>query len=123
MLLAPALDFGRRRMPGLTDEDVARWRTEGSREFFHYAYGEPRRVHYALYEDALQYDSDRARVDAPTLVLMGARDEVVPPAGVQAFCASRANVTLVMLDDEHQLAGHLDRIWTETASFLGLSAR
>jgi hypothetical protein len=120
VLLAPALDFGRRRMPGLTDADIARWREEGSREFFHYGYGEPRHVHYALYDDARRYDSHAARVDAPTLVLMGRRDEVVPPAGVEAFCATRPNITLVMLDDEHQLAGHLERIWSETASFLGL---
>jgi hypothetical protein len=120
VLLAPALDFGRRRMTGLTDLDIEGWRTDGSREFFHYGYGGPRRVHYALYEDAQQYDSETARVDAPTLVLMGQRDEVVPSAGVKAFCATRSNITLVMLDDEHQLAGHLDRIWSETASFLGL---
>jgi pimeloyl-ACP methyl ester carboxylesterase len=120
VLLAPALDFGRRGMPGLTEEDIVRWKAEGSREFFHYGCGEPRRVGYALYEDAQRYDSDAARVDAPTLVFMGRRDEVVPPAAVEAFCAARRNLTLLMLEDEHQLSAHLDRIWSETAAFLGL---
>jgi hypothetical protein len=122
VLLAPALDFGRRRMTGLTEADVLQWREEGSREFFHYGYGEPRCVHYALYEDARRYDSDAVQVDVPTLVIMGRRDEVVPPDGVEAFCATRPNTTLLMLDDEHQLAGHMDRIWTETAAFIGLSS-
>lgn len=121
VLLAPALDFGKRRMPGLTDEDVRRWKREGSREFFHYGFNEPRRVHYALYEDAQQYDSGEVRVDAPTLAFMGTRDEVVPPAGVIAFCAARPNVTLRLLDDEHQLSGHLERMWSEMAVFVGLS--
>ena len=121
VLLAPALDFGKRRMTGLTAADVARWKDEGSREFFHYGYGEPRRVHYELFEDAQRYDSDAVAVRTPTLVFMGRRDEIVPAADVEAFCARRPNLRLELLDDEHQLSLSLERIWTDTESFLGLS--
>ena len=121
VLLAPALDFGRRRMSGLTEDDVTRWRQEGAREFFHYGFGEARRVGYALYEDAQRYDSATAYVGIPTLVFMGRRDEIVSPEDVEAFCVARPNLRIVLLDDEHQLSRSLDRIWADTASFLGLA--
>ena len=54
------------------------------------------------------------------LVFQGTRDTVVRPASVQAWAASRHNVTLRMLDDDHQLQGHLDEIWRESAEFLDL---
>mgnify|MGYP003318569529 CR=1 FL=1 len=56
----------------------------------------------------------------PTLILQGIRDEVVDPLSVERFSTARPYVRLVMLDDEHQLAMSVDRIWTETASFLNL---
>jgi hypothetical protein len=121
VLLAPALDFGRRRMSGLTDGDLVEWRDRGWREFFHYAYGEPRRVHYDLFADAQQYDSAAVTVASPVLVAMGRRDEVVPPDGVASFCARRPNVRLVWFDDEHQLTSSLEAIWVEMAAFLGLT--
>ena len=121
VLLSPALDFGRRRMSGLTDEDVLRWRIEGRREFFHYGFGEPRQVDYDLYEDAQRYDSASVEVSCPGLVFMGRRDDVVSPEFVEGFCALRRNLTLVWLDDEHQLAASLDRVWSEMAAFLGLA--
>ncbi|HEY8551705.1 MAG TPA: YqiA/YcfP family alpha/beta fold hydrolase [Vicinamibacterales bacterium] len=119
VLLAPALDFGTNRM-GLAEAELRRWQQDGWREFFHYGYNEPRRVHYALSEDARQYDSDAARVDTPTLVFQGTRDTLVDPAMVQRFAERHPNVTLHLLDDDHQLLSSLETIWRETAAFLGL---
>jgi len=121
ILLAPALDFGANRVREIGDEGLARWKATNQREFFHYAYNEPRTVHYALYEDARQYDSMEARVDVPALVFQGERDASVDPARVRAFCATRPSITLHMLDDDHQLLASLDRLWAESAAFLGLS--
>ena len=39
---------------------------------------------------------------------------------VERFATPRPHVRLVMLDDGHQLKESLDRVWAETASFLGL---
>ena len=120
VLLAPAFDFGRAGMPSLGAAGLARWRRDGWLEMQHHAYGEPRRVHYALYDDAGRYDSFAVRTTVPALVCHGRRDEVVDPAMVRRFAAGRPHVRLVMLDDDHQLGGSLERLWTETAAFLGL---
>jgi pimeloyl-ACP methyl ester carboxylesterase len=120
ILLAPALDFGASRMRELSENGLARWKATDQLEFFHYGYGEPRVVHYALYEDARQYDSTRVRVDVPALVFQGRRDASVDPDRVAQFVEARPSMTLQMLDDDHQLLGSLDRIWRESAAFLGL---
>jgi uncharacterized protein len=120
VLLAPALDFGKNRMKELGEEGLAKWKATNRLEFFHYGYGEPRAVHYELYEDARRYDSTRVTVDDPALVFHGRRDALVDPAMVEQFCAARPSMTLHMVDDEHQLLGHLDFLWRETAAFLNL---
>ena len=120
VLLAPALEFGANRMRELGDEALQRWKDAGWLEFFHYAYGEPRRVHYELYEDARRYISTRASVRAPTLVFQGSRDALVDPAMVKAFVAARPSMTLCELADDHQLLSSLDEIWRQTARFLDL---
>jgi uncharacterized protein len=120
VLLAPALDFGKNRMKELGEEGLANWKATNRLEFFHYGYGEPRAVHYELYEDARRYDSTRVKVDVPALVFHGRRDALVDPVMVEQFCAERPSMTLHMLDDEHQLLAHLDFLWRETAGFLEL---
>lgn len=121
VLLAPALDFGRRRLGDIDDAGMARWRDSGWLELTHHAYGEVRRVHYALFTDAHRYDSFAARCAVPMLVLQGDRDSVVDPETVARFAAPRPHVRLVRLDDDHQLAGSLERVWSETAAFLELA--
>ena len=46
-------------------------------------------------------------------------DDVVKPQGVIEFCQGRANVSLRLLQDGHQLLAHLDEMWLETRTFLG----
>lgn len=118
VLLAPAIDFGRNRVRDLGDAGIRAWRETGWREFYHYGVGEPRRVRYDLYEDALRHDPWAVGVDAPGLVFQGLRDEVVSPPLVHEFAASRPNLTLHVLDDDHQLVESLPRMWAITESFL-----
>jgi hypothetical protein len=47
------------------------------------------------------------------------QDELVMPQGVIEFCQGRPNVSLRLLQDGHQLLGHLDDMWRETRAFLG----
>ena len=123
VLLAPAFDFGANRLKELGETGLARWRETGWHTFFHYAYEEPRAVHYALYEDAQRYRSDLARVHVPVLAFQGTRDEAVDPDMVVRFAAARPNVLLRLVDDEHQLRAHLEPMWTEMAAFIGLRWR
>lgn len=118
VLLAPAFTFGRSRGedfgPGVVDE----WERTGTREFFHYGDNKPRHLHYEFYRDALTYPAALAEVQAPTLIFQGMQDDVVKPQGVIEFCQGRANVSLRLLQDDHQLHAHLDQMWQETRAFL-----
>jgi uncharacterized protein len=118
VLLAPALDFGGNRMRELGEAGIARWRATDRLDVFHYGYGETRSLGYALYEDAAAYDSFAVPLSLPILILQGRRDQSVDPAMVERFAASRPNVALHFLDDDHQLLGSLDMIWTEMERFL-----
>lgn len=118
VLLAPALDFSGNRLRELGDRGLEQWETSGELNVFHYGYGRMIPVHYALYTDACGYECVDARLDMPILIFQGRRDTAVSPAAVEQWAASRANVELQMLDDDHQLAASLDHIWRETNRFL-----
>ena len=121
VLLAPALDFGRRPVGGLGPDGMARWRAEGWWELTHHASGKRCRVHYELFRDAQDYDSFSVRRTTPTLVLQGRRDVVVDPDMVARFASARPHVTLIMMDDDHRLTAEPEALWSETARFLGLT--
>jgi uncharacterized protein len=123
VLLAPAFDFGRADMHDIGEAGLEEWRRAGWREFFHYAYEQPRPVHYELYRDAQRYDSFASPVRAPTLVFQGRRDDVVDPDMVARFADGRPNVTLHLVDDDHQLKTSLEGMWDPIATFLGLDRR
>ena len=120
VLLAPALDFGRRPVGDLGPAGMARWRDEGWWETTHHATGERRRVHYELFRDAARYDSFAVRRTPPTLVFQGRRDDVVDPDMVASFAAARPHVTLIMMEDDHRLAAEPEALWSATARFLRL---
>jgi uncharacterized protein len=122
VLLAPALELDWSTFPGLAGDGLRRWREAGTLDVFHFGYGRPARIGYALYDDARQYDSRAAVVTAPTLIFQGRRDDLVDPRMVEAFAASQPNVTLHLFDDDHRLQASLGPIVRETAAFLGLSA-
>jgi pimeloyl-ACP methyl ester carboxylesterase len=121
VLLAPALDFDGNRLRDLGDRGVDDWRRTNRLDVFHYGYGRMMPVHYELFEDALKYDAFAARVDLPIQVFQGLRDTSVDPETVRRWSASRPNVELHLVDDDHQLHASLERIWTDSARFLGVS--
>ncbi len=121
VLLAPALDSVASLRRGLGAEKVERWRHDGSLDVFHHGHKEQRRVGYQLVEDAERYDAFATPLDRPMLVFQGRHDESVSAAMVERFAATRPQVTLHLLDDDHQLISSLEFIWRESARFLGLS--
>jgi pimeloyl-ACP methyl ester carboxylesterase len=121
ILLAPALDFGGNRMRALGDQGLDEWRRTNRLEVFHYGFGRVIPVHYELYADARRYDSFNTALDMPVQVFQGRGDTAVDPESVRVWSEARPYVELHMLDDDHQLLGSLDDIWTESARFLGLT--
>jgi pimeloyl-ACP methyl ester carboxylesterase len=122
VLLAPALDFGGNRMRDLGDRGLAEWQRTGRLNVFHYGYGRIMPVHYELYRDACGYDCVSAALTMPIQIFQGRRDTAVDPDSVQRWAAARPNVELHMLDDDHQLLGSMDYIWTEMRRFLALGS-
>jgi hypothetical protein len=109
ILLAPALDL-RSGPPG--DRSLAEWKRTNRLDVLHYAYGRVVPLEYTLYADAQSYDSLNASLDIPIQVFQGRRDTAVDPSTVERWAAARPNVALHLLDDDHQLGGSLDSIWS-----------
>ncbi len=120
VLLAPAVMFAKPGHHLLPPERVEEWRLSGALRFYHYAYGEERPLGFAFYQDSLDHDAFDAPFVQPTLVFQGLRDASVDYRTVEAFARARPNVTLSLLDDDHQLTASLPRIWNDVASFLEL---
>jgi hypothetical protein len=118
VLLAPALDFGGDRMRSFAEGGLEQWKASNALNVFHYGYGRTIPVHYDLYADATRYDSLNAALSMPVQVFQGRRDTAVDPEMVERWSGTRPYVELHMLDDDHQLLGSLDYIWTEMARFL-----
>ncbi|GAB4550641.1 MAG: hypothetical protein OHK0023_16810 [Anaerolineae bacterium] len=120
MLLAPAFDFVDNRRQQFGEIGLETWRTNGTYPFMHYAYGEEKQVHYGLIEDILKYDTNAVRLNIPILIIHGLRDTVVSHTQSERYAAQHPNVTLRLVDAEHQLSDQLDFIWAEAQAFFGL---
>ncbi|MBI4487155.1 MAG: alpha/beta fold hydrolase [Acidobacteria bacterium] len=120
VLLAPAVMFAKPGHHLLPPERVEEWRRRGALPFFHYEYGEERLLDVAFYEDSLRHDPFDAALVQPTLIFQGLRDASVDYRTVEEFARTRPNVTLSLLDDDHQLTASLPRIWNDIQPFLGL---
>jgi uncharacterized protein len=122
ILLAPAVMFAKPGHHLLPPERVDEWYRRGSLPFFHYGHNAERLLNYSFYEDSLKHDAFHATVPQPTLIFQGLRDTSVDHRTVEAFASSRANITLSLLDDDHQLIASLPQIWDGAAEFMGLNA-
>lgn len=120
ILLAPAVMFAKPGHHLLPPERIEEWRRQGALPFFHYAHGDEQLLNVEFYEDSRQYDAFNASFAQPTLVFQGLRDESVDYHTVERFARDRRNVTLSLLDDDHQLLASLPRIWNDVDAFLGL---
>jgi pimeloyl-ACP methyl ester carboxylesterase len=120
VLLAPAVMFAKPGHHLLPPQRIDEWRRRGSLPFFHHAVNAERDLDYAFYEDSLSYDAFNAVVPQPTLIFQGLRDASVDYRTVEQFANARANVTLSLLDDDHQLIASLPRMWNDIQPFLGI---
>jgi pimeloyl-ACP methyl ester carboxylesterase len=120
VLLAPAVMFAKPGHHLLPPERIDEWRRRGSLPFLHYADHMERQLDYAFYEDSLRYDAFSAVMPQPTLIFQGLRDASVDFRTVEQFARERSNVTLSLLDDDHQLIASLPRMWADVAPFLGI---
>jgi predicted alpha/beta-hydrolase family hydrolase len=62
-----------------------------------------------------------ADVPQPTRIFQGRRDKSVACQDVERYAAARPQVSLTLLDDDHQLMASLPRIWSDMVQFLELT--
>lgn len=120
VLFAPAVMFAKPGHHLLPPERIDEWRRRGSLPFFHHADHVERQLDYAFYEDSLRYDAFNAVMPQPTLIFQGLHDASVDFRAVERFARARSNITLTLLDDDHQLIASLPRMWADIAPFLGI---
>ncbi len=116
VLLAPAFRLFERWRRRLGEQELADWRAHGL-ETMHYASNRKRRIGWQFFEDARRYPPF-PDVRVPALCIAGTRDETVPFGDVEAFVARTPTARLVPVDDGHELAASLDRIFDEARAFL-----
>ena len=121
VLLAPALDFDGNRLAELGDRGLDAWKSSNQLPVFHYGYGRMMTVHYGLYADAQRYNAFETTLSQPVQIFQGLHDTSVEPRTVERWAATRPNVDLHMLDDDHQLLKSLETIWAEMEGFLQLT--
>ena len=121
VLMAPAVMFAKPGHHLLPPERIEEWRRRGSLPFFHYGVGEERALDFSFFEDSLRYDAFDAQFNQPTLVFQGLHDRSVDPRTVEEFARRRSNVTLSLLEDDHQLIASLPLMWEAMTEFLALT--
>ncbi len=117
ILLAPAFGFVRRFPQILGKARMDQWQQEGRLEFHHYGYGGPRKLHYAFYEDSLQYP-DAPAFAQPALLFHGRHDTEIPANYSEQYCREHPNVKLEILDSDHQLLDTVNQIQQKIQVFL-----
>jgi uncharacterized protein len=118
VLMAPAVMFAKPGHHLLPPERIEEWRRRGWLPFFHYGAGEELALDFSFYQDSLRYDAFGAQFNQPTLVFQGLHDRSVDPRTVEEFARNRPNVTLSLLEDDHQLIASLPRMWDSMEAFL-----
>lgn len=119
VLLAPALDFVANRARS-EDDLLEKWRRQGYWLFYNYAQEKLLPVHFGLVEDIAQYNSYTTTVEIPILIYHGRHDASVPYEKSVRFAQGRPNVTLELLDSDHELLDQTDTILQGILRFMGL---
>lgn len=122
VLMAPAVMLAKPGRSLVSPDEIAQWKRDGARAFFHYGFNEERLLNYEFYVDSLRHDVYEVEFAQPALIFQGRQDAVVDYESVEAFASTRDNVRLVSLDDDHQLTASLPLIWRETEAFLEIAA-
>jgi pimeloyl-ACP methyl ester carboxylesterase len=115
LLLAPALAF---RGMDLTEAEVETWRRKGARMFMHYDFEREVPLRYDYYRDGMEYSSP-IPPPAPTEIIHGVHDDVVPIAHSRKFAAEHKElVKLLEVDSDHRLADRMPLLWEQVEAFL-----
>jgi pimeloyl-ACP methyl ester carboxylesterase len=117
VLLAPAfhlVDRWREQLGPEWDE----WKRTGWREVHDYTTGGTAKVDFGFMEDAIELYKTLIKLPIPALILHGRNDATVPIEHSRTFASNKPNVTVVELDDGHQMLDSIPTVLAETERFL-----
>ena len=113
--LAPALTY---LIGKYTEPELQHWQREGTIDVAHYAFEKEVPLRYDYHLDGLRY-LQPVPPPAPTMIIHGRNDEVVPIENSRRYVATHPDQTeLVEVDSDHRLNDQLDLIWEHVRSFL-----
>ena len=117
VLMAPAIDFAGRLRERLGEQAIERWRRRGTMPVFHNAHRRELALGWELLADAAGHEP-RPWVRAPTLVLHGRHDAVVPLETVKAWTLGLPRARLEVLESGHELVDVAEALFERAQAFL-----
>lgn len=117
VVMAPAVDFARRWRERVPAEQLAEWERTGRLWVDHHALRARAPLGIGLLHDAERH-APWPEVRAPTLVLQGVHDEVVPLEPVRQWVERTPSARLVTYDSDHELTDVADALCEEAVRFL-----
>jgi len=117
VLLAPAFHFVDRWREQLGSE-WDEWKRTGWREVHDYTTGGSAKVDFGFMEDAMELYKKLIDLKVPALILHGKNDATVPIDHSRTFAKGKPNVTVIELDDGHQLLESIPALLAESDRFL-----
>ncbi len=119
-LLAPSFEFIQNRIGQLGQDGIAQWRKSGWFTFYHHTYRKDLSLHFKFIEEMAGYSFYDIQLAIPTIVIHGLRDEDVSYHQSVQFATGRANVTLKLVESDHELLHGQDALWPILVQFFGL---
>lgn len=103
VLLAPAFRIAETWEKRLGPADFRAWKESGWLEVDDHARGEKSRVDFGFIEELSALTTSLPDVRVPTLIIHGAKDDVVPPRASAELAFGRPHVHRLEVDDGHEL--------------------
>lgn len=126
VLLAPALRLAERWRARVGEAAWRSWQRTGWLDIEDHAEKKAARVDFGFIEDVAAIDERSGGwpdVRVPTLIVHGARDEVVDVACSRQWSSGKRHVRLVEVDDGHELTASLPTILAEADAHLATMIR
>jgi alpha-beta hydrolase superfamily lysophospholipase len=116
-LMAPAFQLARRWRTRLGEDAWSRWHDTDALPITDYATGEASSVDHRFVLELAELDVDFPDVRVPTRIVHGTKDDTVDIELSRTWAKDRPNVSLVEVDDGHELAASVPRILAEASAF------
>lgn len=122
LLIAPAVHFVKRYFLTLPDDQIADWRSAGTKAFEDDYEDGSYSLNYSFYEDAVKYQQIGPwKLNCPVSILHGEKDELIPPEDsmeLKQMIDTTATTLEIIADGDHRLNGFipimcskLDQLW------------